>query len=291
MPSASVPSGKFVVEIGESSALPARRADEEYRGVFRAGATPPGAGRAGEIGDEFPARDTRPRVAAIVPCYNEQETLAEVLSVLKAIPRIDEIIVVSDGSTDETVGIARNLQLKTIHLRHNQGKGTAMAVGVAHTGAEVLVFVDGDILNLTRELLDDLIEPVLSGRSDMNIGIRNRGSLVNEIHCRTGPLLSGIRCLRREIFEAVPEEIEGFAIETALNWSAEQLGMRSTTLVLRNLKHLVKEKKRGFTKGARARCEMFYSVFRAYLYLVVKQPRLGRALPRSLESELEYINF
>ena len=232
-----------------------------------------------------------PRVAAIVPCYNEQETLAEVLSVLKATPLIDEIIVVSDGSTDETVAISRNLQLKTIHLRQNRGKGTAMAVGVAHTGAGILVFVDGDILNLTRELLDRLIEPVVSGRSDMNIGIRNRGELVNAFHRRTGPLLSGIRCLRREVFEAVPEEIEGFAIETALNWSAQQLGARVTTLVLRNLKHLVKEKKRGFVKGARARCEMFASVFRAYLYLTVRQPRLGRALPGRLESELEYINF
>ena len=231
------------------------------------------------------------RVAAIVPAWNEQETIAEVLSVLKATPLIDEIIVVSDGSTDETVAIARNLQLKTIHLRQNRGKGTAMAVGVAHTDADILVFVDGDILNLTRDLLDRLIEPVVAGRVDMNIGIRHRGELVNAIHRRTGPLLSGIRCLRREIFEAVPEEIEGFAIETALNWAAERLGKRSTTLVLYNLKHLVKEKKRGLVQGARARCEMFASVFRAYLYLVVKQPRLGRELPRRLESELEYINF
>lgn len=233
----------------------------------------------------------KPRVAAIVPAYNEQETLAEVLSVLKATPLIDEIIVVSDGSTDETVAIARHLHLKTIHLRQNRGKGTAMAVGVAHTDAEILVFVDGDILNLKQDLLEALIEPVLSGRSDMNIGVRNRGELVNAIHTRTGPLLSGIRCLRREVFEAVPEEIEGFAIETALNWAADQLGMRSTTLVLHNLRHLVKEKKRGLAKGARARCEMFYSVFRAYLYLVVKQPRLGRELPGRLESEFEYINF
>src|ERR1044071_493674 len=114
------------------------------------------------------------RVAAIVPAWNEQETIAEVLSVLKATPLIDEIIVVSDGSTDETVAIARNLQLKTIHLRQNRGKGTAMAVGVAHTDADILVFVDGDILNLTRDLLDRLIEPVVAGRVDMNIGIRHR---------------------------------------------------------------------------------------------------------------------
>ena len=104
----------------------------------------------------------------------------------------------------------------------------AMAVGVDHTDAPVLLFVDGDILNLTVDLLERLIEPVASGRSDMNVGIRHRGWLLNAIQESTGPLLSGIRCLRREIFEAVPEShLHGFAIETGLNWSCRQLGHAS----------------------------------------------------------------
>jgi len=234
-----------------------------------------------------------PRVAAIVPAYNEQETLAEVLKVLASTPRIDEILVVSDGSTDRTVEIARALGVKTIHLLKNHGKGTAMAVGVAHTEAPILVFVDGDILNLTHEMLAELIRPVLDGRSEMNVGIRNRGSLLNTIHVHFGPLLSGIRCLKREVFEAVPEEdVEGFAIETGLNWACEQLGGRITTTVFFHLKHLVKEKKRGLIQGARARCEMFGTVFRAYLHLVWSRPGLGRpGNPRLLATELEYINF
>ena len=92
------------------------------------------------------------RVAAIVPAYNEEATLTEVLAVLQATPAIDEVLVVSDGSTDGTVEIARSLGLRTIHLRQNQGKGRAMAIGVAHTDAEILLFVDGDILNLTVDL-------------------------------------------------------------------------------------------------------------------------------------------
>lgn len=231
------------------------------------------------------------KVAAVVPAYNEGETIAEVLRVLRAAPAIDEVLVVSDGSTDGTVEIARSLGVKTIHLRRNRGKGAAMAVGVAHTDAQILVFVDGDILNLTQELLARLIEPVVAGRSDMNIGIRHRGWLVNAIGRRTGPLLSGIRCLRREVFEAVPEEIEGFAIETGLNWACEQLGCRTTTLVLRHLKHLVKEKKRGLAEGIRARFAMFWWVFRSYLYLVWNQPRLRHGTARPPDAELEYINF
>jgi glycosyltransferase involved in cell wall biosynthesis len=234
------------------------------------------------------------RVAAIVPAYNEEATLGEVLSVLKAVPAIDEILVVSDGSTDGTVNIARSLGLRTIHLRENQGKGQAMAIGVAHTDAPLLLFVDGDILNLTVEVLERLVEPVLSGRSDMNVGIRHRGALIDAFHPHTGPLLSGIRCLRREIFEAVPEShLEGFAIETGLNWACRQLGCRITTVVMYNLRHLVKEKKRGLAQGARARIEMFAAVFSAWLVLQTKPPALRDGVPAGpvLNPELDYINF
>ena len=231
-----------------------------------------------------------PRVAAIVPAYNEAETLTEVLKVLKATPLIHEILVVSDGSTDDTVGIARSLGLRTIHLRQNQGKGIAMAVGVAHTDAKILTFVDGDILNLTTEQLSRLIEPVLSGRSGMNVGVRDRGQALNEFQRRHGPLLSGIRCLRREVFEAVPEShLEGFAIETGLNWACAELGLAITTTVLHNLKHLVKEKKRGLVRGFRARMRMFAAVFGAYMVLRWKRPSLRRR--QLLQPELEYINF
>ncbi len=235
------------------------------------------------------------RIAAIVPAYNEQVTLAEVVKVLKTTPVIQEILVISDGSTDGTVGVARDLGVRTIHLRENHGKGMAMAVGVEHTNAPILLFVDGDILNLTESVLTQLIEPVLSGRSDMNIGIRHRGSVVDALHRRTGPLLSGIRCLRREVFEAVPEShLEGFAIETGLNWSCRRLGCRITTFVLYNLKHVVKEKKRGFLPGVEARFRMFGAVFGAWLALHFKRPELRSRPPADvpvLKPELEYINF
>jgi polyisoprenyl-phosphate glycosyltransferase len=234
------------------------------------------------------------RIAAIVPAFNEGATLLEVLSVLTATPSIAEVLVVSDGSTDDTVEIARSLGLRTIHLRQNQGKGRAMEIGVAHTDAEVLLFVDADILNLTVDLIQRLIEPVLSGRSDMNVGIRHRGRPLNAIQDRTGPLLSGIRCLRREIFEAVPDShLEGFAVETGLNWACRELGCRTTTTVMYNLKHLVKEKKRGLVQGLYARCRMFTAVFGAYMVLQLKAPPLRNDVPArpSFQPELEYINF
>jgi len=231
------------------------------------------------------------RVAAIVPAFNEQETLADVLKVLKETPLVDEIVVVSDGSTDDTVTIARAMGVRTIHLRRNHGKGTAMATGVAHTTAPVLVFVDGDIMNLSGYLLYQLIDPVVSGGAAMNVGIRHRGWLLDAIHARVGPLLSGIRCLERRVFEALPEEtLGGFAAETALNYSCRRQGLVLTTTVLYDLKHLVKERKRGLVAGSRARLEMFVSVFTAWIGLHLDQPVLGIQPPRpTLRPGLDYI--
>ncbi len=113
---------------------------------------------------------------AVVAAYNEEKTIAAVLHALTSSPHIGEVIVVSDGSADRTVEIARQFEgVKTIALRENHGKGFAMAVGVANASNDVLFFCDGDMYNVTEEHIRALIEGVGSGGCEMNIGVRNRG--------------------------------------------------------------------------------------------------------------------
>jgi hypothetical protein len=89
----------------------------------------------------------------------------------------------------------------------------------------------------------------------------------------------------------VPEShLEGFAVETGLNWTCRQLGLRITTFVMHHLKHRVKEKKRGLLQGFRARYKMFGAVFAAWMVLHIRQPAL-RNSPRFFRPGLEYINF
>src|SRR3954451_18059344 len=89
---------------------------------------------------------------------------------------IDEIIVVSDGSTDRTVEIARGFDgVTTIALRENRGKGYAMRMGVDYASHDVLFFVDGDMFHLTREHITSLLGPVPRDKCDMTIGVRTRG--------------------------------------------------------------------------------------------------------------------
>lgn len=203
-------------------------------------------------------------ISAIVAAYNEEATIANVLAALKRSPLIDEVIVVSDGSSDDTVGIARSFDVKTISMRENRGKGHAMRVGVDNASHDVLFFVDGDMLNVSDAHIEALVLPVLDGECDMNIGVRHRGPVLDFLHLKMqcGPVLSGIRVMRREVFETVPAQYqETFKIEAALNCFCSRNGFRQRHTVIRNLGHITKEVKRGFAEGLRSRWQMSREVF------------------------------
>ena len=139
-------------------------------------------------------RESRMRTTAVIAAFNEEKTIADVCRSLVSSPLIDEVIVVSDGSTDSTVEIARSIDgVRTVALRENQGKGHAMRVGVDNASNDILFFVDGDMYNVTEEHIESLVLPVMRGECDMNIGVRNRGDVFNFFHLKMqcGPVLSG----------------------------------------------------------------------------------------------------
>ena len=85
------------------------------------------------------------RILAVIPAYNEQRTIAEV--VLKAEKHVDEVVVVDDGSSDLTGEIARRMGATVLRHETNRGKGAALRTGFLHalrSGADVVVTLDAD---------------------------------------------------------------------------------------------------------------------------------------------------
>jgi len=233
------------------------------------------------------------KVTAVVAAYNEQQTIANVLGSLQRSPLIDEIIVVSDGSTDATVEIARAHDVRTIALRRNQGKGYAMRLGVEHASNDVIFFVDADMLDLTEEHIQSLVRPVLERKCEMNVGIRHRGPIRNFLHLKAhmGPVLSGIRVMRREVWESVPATyMERFKIELALNYFCAASGYRQRNTVIYELGHVIKESKRGLLRGLTARVEMTSEVillhFDLYLFQTWRWSVEGDVLSARQEYDL-----
>ena len=205
------------------------------------------------------------RTTAIVAAYNEEKTIAAVLRALTTSPLIDEVIVVSDGSEDATVDVARTFEgVRTFALHENHGKGFAMAVGVANATNDTLFFCDGDMYNVTQEHIEALIQPVLRGDAEMNIGIRNRGAVTNFLHLnmKCGPVLSGIRVMRRHVFETVPVQYQShYKIEAALNCFCARAGYRQMQTIIHGLDHVIKETKMGVLDGLQARWRMYREVY------------------------------
>ncbi len=86
------------------------------------------------------------RVAAIVPAFNEGPRIAAVTSVLSRCEFLDEILVVDDGSSDNTAQAARATGVEVLSMPSNMGKGAAVARGIAATSSDIVLLMDADLV-------------------------------------------------------------------------------------------------------------------------------------------------
>jgi glycosyltransferase involved in cell wall biosynthesis len=191
----------------------------------------------------------RPAVSAIIPAYNEAATVGAVVRAAVQADFFDSVIVVDDGSVDDTASVSRAAGARVIALATNQGKGAALAAGVAATASPLVCFLDADLIGLRADHLERLLSPVHSGEAAMAVGMWDRGRLTNRV-ARLLPRVSGQRCLRRDLFAAVPSaHRQGYRIETALNWACRANGWRSITIDLPGLRVKQKPGKIGLPKA------------------------------------------
>jgi len=196
-----------------------------------------------------------PTVAAVIPAKDEADRIAATVRAVRGIPGVDLVVVVDDGSSDDTAEIARAAGAEVVRHARNRGKAAAMATGAGyvarHEGVEgrvggsdgrrPLLFVDGD-LEGTAANLGVLVPPVLEGRADMTIATLppqqtaggGHGFVVRlarkGIEDLTGFVaqqpLSGMRCISRPAFDAASPLARGWGVEVGLTVDVLMAGLR-----------------------------------------------------------------
>ncbi len=207
-------------------------------------------------------------VIAIIPAYNEEKTIGGVLQTLKNVDLITKIIVVSDGSTDNTVKIAQKHNVDVIEFKDNKGKGAALKAGIERAEGKVILFLDADLVGLNEEHVCKLVLPVLNGEADMTIGVFDKGRITTDLAQKIAPFLSGQRAVDKRILEEISQlEITRYGVEMALTKYVENSDIRVEKVILEDLTHIMKEEKLGLVKGFTERMRMYMDIIKCLIKL------------------------
>jgi glucosyl-3-phosphoglycerate synthase len=106
-------------------------------------------------------------ISVIIPAYNEEKTVGNVVKAVKSLSYVVEIIVVNDGSIDATERVAEKAGATVISHIKNQGKGAAIKTGFKNSKGDIIVFLDADLQRITPQQIDKMIQPILTGAAEV----------------------------------------------------------------------------------------------------------------------------
>jgi glycosyltransferase involved in cell wall biosynthesis len=198
-------------------------------------------------------------IDAVIPARNEGLTVADVVSACRGCRHVRDVIVVDDGSDDDTAERAGAAGAKVVRRESDGSKAHAMEAGVEASDAEAILFVDADCLGLTSAHLDAICEPFVDRRAVMSLGTFDYG-FWNFLVLRFPPT-TGERIVPRWVFDAVPpEERDGYTIEIMLNRVIAEGRLPTTARVMRGVSHRTKRDKFGPVEGWRRTWQMFWDL-------------------------------
>ncbi len=187
-------------------------------------------------------------VSCIIPAYNEERYLSNILKVTKDHPLIKEVIVVDDASTDKTSMIVENFgSITLISHKQNLGKSDALSSGLKLAKSKTVLMLDADLLNLSYEDLTNLIEPVVKGETEVTMSLRKNIFFMWKI---IGiDFLTGERCLPKKILEeTIDHNTKGYTLETKINKYILEHNLKFSVIPI-SAKYSKNIGKHGFIRG------------------------------------------
>jgi glycosyltransferase involved in cell wall biosynthesis len=187
------------------------------------------------------------KISAIIPAYNEEKTILQLLTSVKKYPHINEIICVNDGSKDRTLSIIKEIPgIKIVNLRENHGKGYAIAKGIEKTTGDIVIFIDADLVGLSDKNINKLITPLLLGKYQASIGYPSNNNLD-----RLFKPLSGERAyFKKDLLPYINTlKKKGYGLELYLNYLFRE--KRVKLFPLKGTRHILKHEKQPFDTVAK----------------------------------------
>ncbi|MGC5324445.1 glycosyltransferase family 2 protein [Brevibacillus sp. SYSU BS000544] len=180
------------------------------------------------------------KVSIIVPAYNEADRIMRTLQAIRLYIPHHELIVVDDGSRDNTMDVASQHADLVVRLPLNKGKGVALQTGWRQADGDIIVMLDADLCESAR-FGYQLIEPVLADHCDMSVaqlpkpprktgmglakGLARTGIRMLTGYEATSPL-SGQRAIRREALDSIKSLDWGFGVEVGMTVDILRAGFR-----------------------------------------------------------------
>ncbi|MCT4507168.1 MAG: glycosyltransferase family 2 protein [Tepidibacter sp.] len=192
-------------------------------------------------------------ISIIIPAYNEENKIKSTIEGIKDINCIDDIIIVDDGSSDNTFKIASSYDnVKTLKLDNNMGKGFALNYGlkIAMQNSDIIGFLDADLGETSRDI-EKLIYPVLGDECDVTIAkfppAKKKGGFglvkklaKNGVKMLTGEeldsTLSGQRVFKKEVLQNFEKMPFGYGVEVGMTIDILKKGYKIKE-VLVNMTH------------------------------------------------------
>ncbi|WP_066637519.1 glycosyltransferase family 2 protein [Desulfolucanica intricata] len=185
--------------------------------------------------------ESNKKVSVLIPAYNEEKYIKSTILAVRSIPEVNKIIIVDDGSEDQTVELARSVGATVITSSNNLGKGGALNLGAKYVNTDdIIVLLDADLGKSASEARK-LILPILEDRVDMTIaqfprakikggfglvkGLARRGIKVYTGMDMQSPL-SGQRAMTKNVFNKILPFASGYGVEISLTIKTARMGFR-----------------------------------------------------------------
>ncbi len=201
------------------------------------------------------------KASVIIPAYNESLTIKDVIFACSSCSLVDEVIVVDDGSEDDTAAQAVAAGAQVLSYGQNKGKAYAVMHGVKVAKNQVILLLDADLIGFTSLHAESLILPIVMKKSEATVGLFSKGRMKTDLAHTLAPGLSGQRCMKKDILVSMNNcDDARYAFEVHLNNWMKKNNIAVLKVALEYVSHLTKEEKRGKKKGFSNRMEMYENI-------------------------------